>query len=157
MAGAPVRAPISAATPSIAVPTTVPATIAVTAAASDSSLPLAPSTVAAVVKPISETPRFIQSAKWSRKRRVRGGSVSSTSGASTRAGGSRTAVAEDGDDEDVEAGGMADISLRRHYPDRFRRSAPPRRSVHGSRGVRSTGALSAWWVQAPACQFGATG
>ncbi len=166
IAGAPVRAPISAATPSIAVPTAVPTAIAVTAAASDSSLPGAPSTVAAVEKPIRLTPRFIQSAKWSRKRRVRGGSVSRTSGASTRSGWSRTAVVavESGksldagapEEEDGEAGGMADTP----YAGITRTGSGGQRPLEDSprsRGVPSTCALSAWSVQAPACQFGATG
>ncbi|MDH6111669.1 hypothetical protein P3T34_003884 [Kitasatospora sp. MAP12-44] len=103
IAGAPVRAPISAATPSIAVPITVPTTIAVTAAVKESSLPGWPSTVAALVKPIRLIPRLAQSANWSLKPSVRGGAVSSVSGASGRAlgapGGRSSSADEDGEGE----------------------------------------------------------
>jgi hypothetical protein len=105
MAGCPVCVPGTAASPTMAVPIRLPTTTAISAA--DTLSGASPSGLSrnnAPEKPRRLTPRFAQSAPWSSTPRVLGASPSRVSGTS-----SATCVIAH--------------SLRRHYPDRFRRSA----------------------------------
>src|SRR6516165_7958197 len=139
MAGAPVSAPGRPASASAVVPSRVPATIAVSAAARESSgVPAPPgcSTKTAPVKPSRLTPRLPQSPNWSDRLSACGtGSASVRATSAWRSPGTVTKVSF------AELEVVADMaaSLRRHYPDRFRRSA-----------ARSA-ALSARLARAPVC------
>src|SRR5580693_3355911 len=132
MAGAPVCAPGSPASARAAVPSTVPATIAVSAAARDSSgVPGPPgcSTKIAPVKPSRLTPRLPHSPNWSSRLSACGtGSASVRATSEWRSPGTVTKVS-------FVVFAVLDVvadtaaSLRRHYPDRFRRSAAPRAAL----------------------------
>src|SRR5580693_6540390 len=132
IAGAPVSAPGSPASARATVPSKVPATIAVSAAASESSgVPAPPGcrTKIAPVKPSRLTPRLPHSPNWSSRlsacgtgsARLRATSERRSPGTVTKVSFVVFAVL------DVVADTAA--SLRRHYPDRFRRSAAPRAAL----------------------------
>src|SRR6516164_7293672 len=139
MAGAPVSAPGRPASASAVVPSRVPATIAVSAAARESSgVPAPPgcSTKTAPVKPSRLTPRLPQSPNWSDRLSACGtGSASVRATSAWRSPGTVTKVSF----AELEVVAVMAASLRRHYPDRFRRSA-----------ARSA-TLSARFARAPVC------
>ena len=152
MAGAPVRTPGSPASATGSVPSTVPTTIAVSAAASESSgVPAPPGcrTKMAPVKPSRLTPRLPHSPNWSNRLSACGtGSASVRATSACRSPGTMTKVLFC---SLVVVAAMA-ASLRRHYPDRFMRSAARSGGARGFRGSSprgSTAALSARSARAP--------